>query len=195
MYLGTNASRGRGRIGILILSLIGCSGGSRVVEVYGSLDPGGLRRRATFQADSIGANCIAEVSSGRTDQTVEVYLRKIQEIEGKEVDQVLGASESATTKSDTPTKYVVKLIGVDKDGKPSEEAPIPVGRYKCEALIDGESQKAFIFNVSYANCPVVAIQDGTPCAGFYKPETVCNKNGQSSMIKENCTCRGKWTCN
>jgi hypothetical protein len=184
-----------GHIGIGLLSLVGCSGGSRVVEVYGSLDANGDRRRTKFQADSIGANCVAEVSSGRTDQTVEVYLRKIQEIGGKEVDLVLGASESATTKSDTPTKYVVKLIGVDKEGKPSDEAPIPVGRYKCEALIDGETQKSFIFNVDYANCPVVAIAENAPCEGFYKPETACNKNGLSSKVVENCICRGKWICN
>lgn len=180
--------------GGLLVAAASCSS-AHVSDIYTSVDQEGSRRRNEFFTDSIGVYCIAEVSSGRDDQTIEMYLRQIQDENGKAVDRVIGASESATPKGATRQKFIVRLVALDAKGEPSEELPLPTGRFRCEVKIDGSDEGTATFNVTYAPCPVAQIINGTTCNRFIKAGTVCPKFGTAGKDPATCTCNGVWACN
>lgn len=179
--------------GGLLLTAASCSS-ARVSDIYTAVDSNGERRRNEFFTDSIGVYCIAEISSGRNDQTLEMYLRQIQDENGKTVDRVIAASESATPKGATQQKFVVRLVAVNDKGEASEELPLPTGRFRCEAKVDGSDEGSATFNVTYAPCPVAQITGGAVCGKFVRAGTVCPKFGTAGKDPATCTCNGVWTC-
>ncbi len=177
----------------LLVAAASCSS-AHVSDIYTSVDQQGSRRRNEFFTDSIGVYCIAEVSSGRDDQTIEMYLRRVQDENGRAVDRVVAAAEAATPKGATRSPFIVRLLGTDDKGQPSEDAPIPTGRFRCEVKIDGADEGSATFNVTYAPCPVAQISPGTVCDKFIKAGTVCPRYGTAGKDSATCTCNGVWAC-
>jgi hypothetical protein len=172
-----------------------CSSAS-VIEIYTSLDAEGGRRRKEFFTDSIGLYCVSEIASGRDDQTVEMFLRQIADQNGARVDRILLATEGPTSKGATRQKVSLQLQGVDEKGEPSDEAPLPAGRFRCEVKIDGNSGGTTEFVINYAPCPASQIFPNSACGGFVKPGTNCPRYGVGAGDPARCTCgqSNKWDC-
>lgn len=202
--LARGAWHGRGFAGTLLrvkfaslltLLFVGCNVHSSVSSVYLALDGEGNRRRTTFHTDSTEVNCIAEVASGRSDETIEIYIRQLKDSTNAKTDRVVAYAEAASTPSENPTRYVVRLVGTDATGKPQAEAPIPSGVFTCEVRIDGAKDAEAQFVVAFPECPDLAIAPGSICAGFYPDGKSCKANGRTSTSGGTCTCQGgKWGC-
>jgi hypothetical protein len=180
--------------GVVLLAAASSCSSARVSDLYTAIDSEGARRRNEFFTDSLGVYCIAELASGRDDQTLEMYVRQLQDENGKTVDRIIAAAESATPKGSTGSKFIVRLVAVNAKGEPAEDLPIPTGRYRCEAKIDGNDEGSATFNVTYAPCPVAQLTPGAVCGGFIKAGTICQRYGSAGKDTTKCTCNGVWVC-
>jgi hypothetical protein len=179
----------------LAVSALGSCTSAHVSDIYTAVDASGGRRRNEFLTDSSGVFCIAEVSSGRDDQTVEVLLRQIQDENAKAVDRVLAAAEGPTKKGVTGDRFIVQLLATNDKGEAASDLPVPQGRYRCEAKIDGADEGTVTFNVTYAPCPVSQIFKGKKCSGLVKPNASCPKFGTAGKDSTQCSCKPEgWDC-
>jgi hypothetical protein len=180
----------------LLAVACGCNVRSSVADIYTALDAEGNRRRNTFFTDSNAVICIAEVSSGRVDETIEMYIRQLKDDKGANVDKVMAYSEGPSLRSDTPTIYTARLLAISPTGEASSDLPVPAGAFQCEVRVDGSKQMETTFVVKYPECPQVAIVPGATCQGTYAPGKVCPLNGLSSRDQmTTCSCQdGKWSC-
>ena len=86
----------------------------------------------------------------------------------------------------------------DDQGKLQEdsEAPFTAGSYVCEIYLDGRQQGRAAFNIDFAPCPSVSIQQQTPCVGFYRKGTECPAGGATGAPDPKCACSDRgWECN
>jgi len=194
-------------VSIFATTLLSCTSTANVSDVWMSIDDDGARRRTLFFADSTSVVCIAEVGIGRTNATVEMFIRQVRELAGsefQETNRVIVANEfrPAPTQG-APTRLALRMVPTAIDpatGRPKEDdaAPFAPGSYRCEVRLDGKAAGDALFNIRYADCPAARIVTGQPCAGFYAtdPPTSCPANGASGAAEPTCSCAGPqgWEC-
>lgn len=181
-----------------------CTTTANVSDVWMSLDDDGARRRKVFYTDSDNVTCIAEIGVGRKDVTFEMLIRRIAEApfgtdDFEAVNKVITANEvhPAPTQGATTITLKMEPTTVSAEGKleESDEAPFTPGSYVCEVRIDGEKVKQVAFNIDYAPCPTLQIQQQAPCVGFYTTGTECPAGGESGDPDPKCACTDKgWEC-
>lgn len=184
--------------GASALSATGCStAGLR--DAYTALDESGLRRRDVFFTDGTVLYCVAEVSSGREDLTVDALIRQTvayDEAADKttEVDIVAAIASSGPGRAQG-VNVAVSLTPANADGTPNEDGAFPVGEYLCEIYLDGELEASVPFRIDFPSCPAYAIAPNSACQGFFRRNTTCPRFGASSLDKSECKCTdGLWRC-
>lgn len=182
-----------------------CTETANVSDVWMSLDEDGARRRKVFYTDSANVTCIAQIGVGRQDVTFEMLLRRVAEAppgtdDFAPTNKVILAKEFHPAPTpDGPGKIALTMrpTRVDADGKLQEdtEAPFTAGSYVCEVFVDGKKAKQAAFNIEYAPCPTIQIQQQAPCLGFYTTGTECPAAGESGDPTPTCACTDRgWEC-
>ena len=194
-----------------------CSQTANIDDVYMSLDSDGNRKRNIFFTDSKEIHCIVEAGIGREGVTIENLIRQVQRFDldtGKTIDanRVVAQAENAPNRTDGPVKidlaldknqlatYDGVLVPVTDPNNPPPtpvDAPFPVGRFMCEARLDGVLKGTATFNVQVPDCPTAQILPATACYGFYPEGQECNQFGNSSDESGKCSCDKQkgWECN
>lgn len=180
-----------------IASLAGapaCTATANVSDLYLSPDEDGTRRRTTFFTDSKKVHCVAELGVGRPDVTLKIFFRQVQKRKPEDnsvedTDIVVGFLEFKPDRSDSKVKEVAFI-------EPNQGAPLPAGRFICEAVLDGELAKSATFNIDFPDCPTAEIIPTSRCLGFYDLGRSCKKAGLSGTNREGtCVCElGGWKC-
>lgn len=193
-----------------------CSGTANIDDVFMSLDSDGTRRRNVFYTDSKEIHCVVEAGIGRDGVTIETLVRQVQRFDldtGRvtATDRVIAQAESAPSRSTGPQKIDLVL---DKnqialiDTAPGAtttptgtmpkaiETPFPVGRFACEAKLDGVSKGTAVFDIVLPDCPTSSIISNTLCYGFYPQGQQCKRYGVSSTSDTLCLCEKAkgWQC-
>lgn len=190
----------------LILSLPACPTTANIDDVYMALDGEGNRKRNVFYTDSEELHCVVEVGSGRADATVFAVIRATQLfnfVTGKyeDVDRVQVKQEFVPQPGNTLQKLDLALrANQNQDaGGPQQnqqQPPLPVGRFQCEAYLDGVLKQTVIFNIQFPDCPSTVIVPTSSCARFYEEQRNCPAYGADSTEKASCQCdytKG-WQC-
>ena len=205
-----------GVLGIVLSASTACSTTANIGDVYMSLDGEGLRKRNIFYTDTKDIHCIAETGIGRDGVTVEVLIRQVQRFDldtSKTIpsDRVVTQVETSPTRTDGLAKLDTTLdkhqLGLydgvavpvtDPDNPPPAPAdePFPVGRFICEARLDGVLKGTATFNIQIPPCPTAQITPFTACYGFYPEGQQCKRYGDSSAEDDSCTCDKQkgWDC-
>lgn len=189
-------------------TVVACTATANVAAVYTSIDADGARRRNVFFTDSKEIHCIAEVSNGREDVTLEGIIRQLQVYDFgagsyANVDRVVANIEVRPQRtSGPPAKIDVALSTAAGASAPGGEGgqetqPYPAGRYQCEILLDGALVGTALFNIDFPPCPTAVIQPGSLCVGYYRPSDACPRDGESTSTPNppRCTCEPSgWSC-
>lgn len=195
----------------LIAPVIACTNTASITDAYTSIDQDGSRRRNVFFTDTEHIFCTAEMSIGRDDVTVEILVRQIIILD-PQFNQIpanhVVANEEIHPAKGIKVRASVELVKTTPTGQPEEadDAPFPVGRYRCEVYLDkspatNDPDDSIEFNILPAPCPTYTIIDGTRCQGFYRPSTVCPRFGLGTdkgrtPESSTCTCGAlNWSCN
>lgn len=193
-------------LGMLAGSVLpSCADTANVSDVWVSIDENGARRRKVFYTDSASVTCIAQVGVGREDVTFEMLMRRVAEAppgtdDFEATNKVILANEfhpDPTPGGPTTIALTLTPTRVDEEGRLQEdtEAPFTPGSYVCEVYIDGKKAKQAAFNIDYAPCPTIVIQQGLPCAGFYMTGKECPASGASGDPEPTCACTDRgWEC-
>ena len=154
---------------------------------------------ATSSTDGTVLYCVAEVSSGREDLTVDALIRQTvayDEAADKttEVDIVAAIASSGPGRAQG-VNVAVSLTPANADGTPNEDGAFPVGEYLCEIYLDGELEASVPFRIDFPSCPAYAIAPNSAYQGFFRRNTTCPRFGASSLDKSECKCTdGLWRC-
>jgi hypothetical protein len=186
-------------------SLPACTSTANVSDVWMSLDEDGGRRRKIFYTDSKAIYCIAEVSVGRNNATLEMQLHRVQAFDFAKddfsnVDVITEYMElRPDVTKDRPAKIALKVVrtSVDAQGnvKEDDDAAFLPGRMICEVRLDGVLEKTAVFNIDFPECPQELIRNGEACFGFYKNGVVCPESGAKGAPEPTCKCTEKgWEC-
>jgi hypothetical protein len=186
-------------------ALVACTTTANVSEVWMSIDEDGARRRSVFYTDSESVTCVAKVGVGRNDATFELLVRRVAEAppgtdDYQPVNKVVVAREvHPDVTADAPAIIALSMkptsVGSDGKLKEDEDAPFTPGSYVCEVSVDGVTQKHAAFNIEYAPCPTVQIQQTAPCLGFYQAGTQCPAAGATGDPTPTCACTDRgWQC-
>lgn len=189
---------------MLLLTLLpACPKTANVSDVFTSLEGGrDARRRNVFYTDTQEIHCVVEVGNGRDDVTLDIVLRQIQSFfpQGKlqDVDYVVNSEELHVPHADGPQYPDIRYEVASPNGQAIQGAPYPVGRFVCEAYLDGQMQGSATFNVQFPdNCPAQFLTTGSPCVGFYEDKRQCPIGGASAPETPPCTCdysKAGWVC-
>ncbi len=198
------------RAGFVALALLGLALSpacitktANVTDVFTALEGGrDARRRNVFFTDTQEIHCVVEVGNGRDDVTLDILLRQVQRFfpEGKlqDTDAVVSSLELKLPHNDGPQYPDVHYTVADQNGQAIAGAPYPVGRYVCEAYLDGNLAGTATFNVEFPDtCPSQFITTGSPCVEFYEDKRQCPVGGASAPETPACTCdysKAGWQC-
>lgn len=178
-----------------------CSSTAGVGDVWTSPDEDGGRRRNIFYTDSKAIFCLAEVGVGRTDVTLEIIIRYIQEYSITErrvtnTNKVVAYHEERPERTNDRTAIkAIGLVPADPTGKPDDKLPFQAGRGQCEVYLDGKLEGTAIFNIGFPPCPSAAIVPGARCGGFYEEGKDCPMFGETGDPSARCRCDGSaWQC-
>jgi hypothetical protein len=116
-----------------------------VTDIYASLDQDGQRRRTEFRADAAAIFCIAEISSGRQDATIEILVRQGKGGGSVPEGTILarGEERSSGNQSQVPIAFLVPpTVGATAIAPGAGETTATVGnyvpgRYACEVYLEG----------------------------------------------------------
>ena len=186
---------------VTVAALSSCATTARISDVYTGLDGQGARKRNVFFTDTKEIHCVVEMGIGRSGVTIEALVRQVQAYDFVadrffDTNRVIGNAENAPTPGEGIQRVDVTLVPLGPDGVNSDTAPFAVGRFICEASLDGVVEKTAIFNVDFPPCPTSLINSGILCFGFYKNLTVCPRYGATSTDPANCRCSDTkgWEC-
>lgn len=190
---------------IALLSLASapaCTATANVSDLWTSIDEDGSRRRQLFFTDTKKIYCVAELGVGRDDVTLKIYLRQtqIRDPETKNVRDtniVGGFLDFHPKKGNERTKEILVFSPANPTtGAEDPNAPFPAGRFVCEAVLDGELQKAVTFNIDFPECPERVIANNEKCFGFYELGRECKAAGLTGSPNEGkCVCeKAGWKC-
>jgi hypothetical protein len=116
-----------------------------VTDIYASLDQDGQRRRTEFRADAAAIFCVAEISSGRKDATIEILVRQGKGGGSVPEGTILarGEERSAGNQSQVPIAFLVPptpgttgMPAGTGDATSAVGNYVP-GRYACEVYLEG----------------------------------------------------------
>jgi hypothetical protein len=182
-----------------------CTATANVGDVWMSLDEDGARRRSVFFTDSKTIVCIAEVSAGRDNATLEMQFHRVQAYdfvkEGfSNVDVITDYMEvrPAITQG-KPQRVALRVVrtSTDENGKvkEDEDAAFLPGRMLCEVRLDGELKKSVTFNIDFPSCPGELIRNNDTCFGFFRLGQECPESGALGAPEPTCRCtEDGWEC-
>ncbi|MFO0663433.1 MAG: hypothetical protein U0174_05750 [Polyangiaceae bacterium] len=182
---------------LLFVPVLASCNALAVTDLYASLDSDGARKKSEFTADAKAVYCVAEVSSGRDDGSILVLVRQTKLATGADANRVLAATEGVSSPGSTRGTYSAQLVATNDKGEKSDELPLPAGKFRCEVFLDSgkEPVRQSEFLIKPSACPIMQIQQGTPCAGFFEENRQCPRYGASSKEPDVCTCSGPtWSC-
>lgn len=193
---------------------------SSVVDVYVSPDADGLRvlkpeggqPLVVFPPATPAVYCVAEISNGREDATIEALMHQqsvTDPANGGATDasrDIIVASLSERAPVGAQQKIVLALTGKNEKGEDDANVPLSSGQYLCEFALrsqptppgqkpvwDGIAQ----FRIDGAACPPARIFSGQPCV-LYGEGAQCPKDGSRSEKQSTspvCQCGGgAWAC-
>jgi hypothetical protein len=182
-------SRARGACALLLLLLVGCETAG-FKDAYIALDAQGNRKRSVFHTDTEAIYCVAELASGVDDVSVmaKVRVRALYDEytgESRPLDSIIGVQEQAPGKGDDLT------VSFQLE-KPQDQQTSPAGRLSCELYLDGKLERKLDFEVRYPDCPLLAIEPESSCAGVVLRGAEC-----PSPRGGGCLCDpdlGTWNC-
>jgi hypothetical protein len=185
----------------LVASVSSCATTARIDDVYLALDANGDRKRVLYFTDTKEIHCVVEMGIGRPGTTIESLVRQLQAYDFQkdtffETDRVIANAESSPQPGQGLQKLDVTLKPFGPNGEDAPGSPFPVGRFQCEAYLDGKLEQVAVFNIDFPPCPQAAIKPDSPCDGFYKKNIECPKYGVTSRDPLTCACKvvTGWEC-